>query len=714
MGFNKDTGLYELEDIAFVNTSGFSEAARHYKKHNCYTFEPEGSKGFQEFWDIEQDRRINGMTLPGKLITRRDEKTLRTWQEIQQVHITGKHYGFLNYGRMFITKDINPVEAEYLSGNKVKHTRKVGKKSIDFPRFIDGQYHYWHAKDFARKNGLNTISSKARRKGFSYMEGFDVADEINLKRDITCLVAAFDLKYLLKGNQIMPMAKRYLDWFEDHTDFGRGFLKEEKDHFKLGFKKEGQGHKEYGYKSELIAVSLMNNPDAAAGKDAIIIKFEESGKNPILKEALNITMSTTEDGSVTTGSIDIFGTGGTKDANWKDFEDIYYNPGSYNCLVFDNVWDEGLKGTGCGFFYPQQVGDPDFLDEHGNSQVEKALAYDTAQEEIKKKILGQSDFIRWRAQRARCGKEAFSSGSDNIFPTADIIDQKSRVELDPDYKYLARHGVLIRTDKGIRFKMNEALKAEGQPYHDPITKFPIKKGEDVHGCYTEYMSPFRDPSTGLIPKKLYRIWNDPYGLDKDSKDITTKDSIAAAYVYEVVNNVTPSRGDYIVASLIGRPSTMDEYNEMLLRMAQYWNAEVMFENDRGDVKGYFMRNKALHLLADEPSLEWALGLKGKTNRGKGINMTDDRKGHGALYLRDWIMKPRGKDIYGNERMNLHYMYDAALLSELLRWNLKGNFDRVSAMLVGMFDIKEQLETKIVIAKQANGNSFFSRKIYTNE
>lgn len=704
MGFNAQ-GLYEIEDIAFVNTSEFTEPARHYKKYGCYTREPKGSKAYDQYWDIQEDRRINGMSMPGKLIT----DPVTKLQSIQDVHITGKHYGFLNFGRMLITKDIDTVEAKYLTGNIVRNAKKVGRKSIDFPRFIDGQYHYFKAKDFSRKAGLHMISVKARRKGFSYMEGFDCADEINMNSDITCIVTAFDMKYLTKGNQILPMSKRYLDWFELETDFWRGYLREEKDHIKLGFKLEGEGHKEFGFKSEIIGLSLMNNADAAAGKDAVLIKFEESGKNPILKEALSITMSTTEDGSVITGHIDIFGTGGTKDANWADFEEIFYNPVGHGCMAFANIWDDGCQDSPSGFFYSQEIGDPDFVDINGNSLKKKALEFHEKELVLQKKVKTQSDFIRWCAQRARSPKEAFSSGSDNIFPSAEIVEQKSRVEHNPDFKYLGRCGQLIRSRDTIQFKLNAILESEGVKVHEPIFNFPLKSGQDTHGCYVEWFSPYRSLEDGKIPRGLYRIWHDPYAHDKDKKDISIKDSLGATYVYERMNNFTQGKGDYLVACYVGRPERVDDYNETLLRIAEYWNAIIMFENDRGDVKGYFARAKKSHLLADEPNLEWVAALQGKANRGKGINMTDKRKAHSAILLKDWLIEKRGKDIFGNERMNLHYIYDPAFLGELLKWNGKGNFDRVSAALVGMFDMKECFNMPIKVGNKIGKESFFAPK-----
>lgn len=708
MPFNSN-GHYILEDIAFCNTNLLNEAARHFKKHGVYTLAPKGSREYNQFWDIEEDRRLNGMTIPGKLYT--DDKGV---QRLQEVHITGEHYGFLNYGRIKRTKDADLAELRNVVKDSVllKNARKVGSKDIDFPSFLDGQYHWMKAKEVGRQNGWNIIMTKSRRKGYSYMEGWDAADTVSMTPHCTVIVGAYDYKYITLGNQIMPMAKRYLDFLELNTDFKRGYLKEQVEHIKLGYKKSQEGNKEFGYQSEIVAVSFMNNPDAAVGKDAIKIKLEEIGKFPNLKQALDVTLSTTEDGSIITGQIIMFGTGGTDEANWADAEDIYYHPEKYNCMVFDNVWDEGASGNGVGFFHPQYIGDPAFVDEQGNSKIAEAKASHEILKAKAKKTKTNAEYLKFIGQRANCPQEAFASGSDNIFPSAEILEQLNKVEHNPDYKYLAKKGQLVRTDTKIKFKHNEELESEGLKIHDPVNDFPLKSGSDVTGCYVEWITPYRDPITGLIPKGLYRIFHDPYAHDKDTiKDIKIKDSLGTAYIYERINNITPGRGDYFIGSYIGRPPRMDDYNDNLLKAVEFCGGELMFENDRGDVKGFFAKHKKSHLLANEPDLEWDAALKGKTGRGKGMHMTDARKGTAAILLRDWLLTPRGKDIYGNVKLNLHYIYDVGLLKELLKWNLKGNFDRVSALLVGMFDMKECFDKEIKAPQPVNKNSFFNRKLF---
>src|SRR5690606_5181472 len=111
---------------------------------------------------------------------------------------------------------------------------------------------------------------------------------------------------------------------------------------------------------------------------------------------------------------------------------------------------------------------------------------------------------------------------------------------------------------------------------------------------------------------------------------------------------------------------------------------------RGDVKGFFQRKRALHLLCDEPDMAFNTDLAGKHGRSKGIHMNDKRKANALIYLRDLMREKVGKNVYSNEdRLFLHYYYDAGGIKELLKWNKKGNFDRVSALLVGMYDLKEQ-------------------------
>lgn len=680
--------MHYYEDITFANTQEFRRDALHFLKHGCYTFAPKNSYEYNEYWDEQERRRKEGFSVAG-------------------VHITGEHYGYLNFAQIKLTKKQNFDSDELLS----KGSKVAGQKIITFPDFYDGDYHYFKAREKALELGLHLCVGKARRKGYSYKNGWIAANKADLYPDSITVLAAYDAKYLFPEGT-MGMAKNYLDFINKHTDWNKGRLKNAEDHIKIGYK-EKDGVVEYGYKSQIIAVSCgPNNPGAARGKDGTLILFEEAGKFNNLLAALSSTRPTVEDGAFVTGQIIIFGTGGDGDSNWADFEEIFYNPELYNMMPFVNIWDDNATNSNCGFFVPQTMNMPGFIDKDGNSLTDKALQAEKAyRQHIKDTAKSNSTLVTHTMEYPLKPSEAFSRSSENIFPTILLDEQLRRVQNDPNIKYLGRCGFPIPTANGIKFITEKSNNIE----YKPVLNFPLKKNDDVEGCFIEWQPPYRDPKTGMIPKGLYRIWNDPYAQDKDKDKIKAIDSLGATYVYERANTFTATRGDILVGAYIGRPDKMDDYNENLLRIAQYYGGDygcVMFENDRGDVKNYFKKNKAYDLLADEPEVVWKKELQTTASgRQKGIMMNDKRKGTGAMYLRDWLLTKRSTSADGTDILNLHYIYDEGLLNELLKWNKNGNFDRVSSLLVGMYDYKETDHQEIQQALDENADDFFNRDLF---
>jgi len=679
--------LHKYEDISFVNTEYFIEVAKYFDKHGVYTHAPKGSNDYIEFWD-EQERRC------------------KEGYKVGDITITGEHYGYLNFGRIRLIKNPTRLTVEQVAkGEKIADEKVPG-----FPKFYDGDYHYFKTIEKAKKLGKHVCIGKARRKGYSFKNAWIAANRANLYRDTTTVLGAYDSSYLYPGlTGTMTMVRNNLDFINKHTDWNKGRLKNGNDHIKIGYKKNGIDA-EFGFLSEVICATFgLNNPGAARGKDGTLIMLEEAGKFPNLLESLASTKPTVEDGGFVTGQILIFGTGGGEDSNWDGFEEIFYNPDLYNMMPFENVWDDDSYGSSCGFFIPQEMCLTGFVDDNGNSLLDDARKFENqVKEHIKENAKSDSTLVTYMMEYPSCPKEAFSRTSNNIFPTLLIEEQLKRVQNDPNIKFLGRNGVLFESgDKGLKLKLSNK-----DIDYKPILNFPLKKGDNVEGCFVEWQPPYRD-SSGKVPKGLYRVWNDPYAQDKDKDKITANDSLGATYVYERTNTFTPSRGDIIVGAYIGRPSTMDEYNEQLLRITRYYNAECMFENDRGDVKNYFKKRKEYHLLADEPEITWKKELQSvKTGRNKGIMMNEKRKGTGAIYLRDWLITKRGVNQDEQEILNLHYIYDEALLKELLKWNKKGNFDRVSCLLVGMFDYREAEHIEVQETIQDNTNDFFNRQFFT--
>jgi hypothetical protein len=104
----------------------------------------------------------------------------------------------------------------------------------------------------------------------------------------------------------------------------------------------------------------------------------------------------------------------------------------------------------------------------------------------------------------------------------------------------------------------------------------------------------------------------------------------------------------------------------------------------------------------------------KLGRRYGISVGNEiRKAQGEIYLRDWLITPIGKDERGREQYNYHRIYDIALLDELIRYFRKGNFDRVSAMIVGMYHMKDMFNRDIKTAddQAAEESNFWTREYF---
>src|SRR5690606_22750065 len=66
---------------------------------------------YKAFWDEEERRRKDGLILPGKLLY---ENGI---YKLQDVHITGEHYGYLNYGEIKRSKEFESKKGVLFSAH---------------------------------------------------------------------------------------------------------------------------------------------------------------------------------------------------------------------------------------------------------------------------------------------------------------------------------------------------------------------------------------------------------------------------------------------------------------------------------------------------------------------------------------------------------------------------------------------------------------------
>jgi len=667
-----------------VNTHKFNEVARFFENNNVYTAAKDNTEEYRKFWQRETERRGNGMVANCKLLFTDVDKyenalTVKDREKLlKPLRISGDHYNYLNYGRIMRTPT-DEERKELIAQGKVKQKLIEG-----FPRYWDGDYWNFKVDEFIANNSFHLTKGKARRKGYSFKRGSQAANTINLNPKVTIILAAFLIDYLTDPGATADMLKTNLDWYENYTYWHRGYLSENLRHIELGYKTKAGGHKKFGYRSKALAVTARNNESCAIGKGAIEIDAEESGKFPNLKRFVNVTRSAMEIGATNVGTMRIYGTAGSKDEDWGPFADLFYKPKSEGMMPFENVWDRNRRRKTCGFFHPQVLNYEPYIDVDGNSLLVEAWEHDYKLKEEKKQNSNHSDYIEFVAQRANSPEEAFNLSNENIFTSAALLDHYNNVKYNEEMHYW-RDGLFVPSSNGIHFKSNSQLKREGNKIHPYIENVPIQPEDDPEGCVRVYFGPdiFRNEQGNIPDNLLYGVL-DPVGIDKNIKDFDIRNSLNAASIWTYPNNLGyPS--DELCATYVGRTSQMADFNRQFSLMLQAYNAEGLAEVDRGSIVSDFRTWGLLKHLAKDPTTIINEKIKESAYRNYGIVIgRGQNKKDGLLYLKEFLYEQVASDENSNKLYRLHYINDVSTLLELIKWNEDGNFDRVSMLIIAMF------------------------------
>lgn len=671
----------------WINSSVFSEEAKHFTKNGYYCADRPGTYDYTKYWDEQLRRCTEGYTVGG-------------------VTITGNHYNYLNFS------PIQKIE---------KVTGKIAKKVTGFPDFWDGDYNYFHALDIARNGatreyvdsllldvkiengylngGYHMVVGKARRKGYSFKNASICANTYNTVRRSLTIIGAFDKKFLYpKGT--MGMASDLLSFYNKHTAWGkaREFV-DKQDHKRSSFKEYIEGAAvESGFMSEIMAVSFGDNPDAARGKDAYYILFEEAGKFPNLIASVEATEAATTAGAYIVGQMVIFGTGGDMESGTTGFADIFYTPKQRGFMPFVNIWDKDSTTTSCGFFHPTYWNMDGFYDDQGNTDIDGALKWEeNKREEIIKNSTSSSTINQRLQEFPTCPSEAFLTVSTNGFPTVELRNQYNKVIKEQLHIKMGQPVDLFR----------EEGKVKARPILDkkvfPIWEYKFKenaKSLGLDGCPVIFEYPVEKPPLGL-----YKIGYDPYRHDKAE----WSSSLGAIYVYKTIMSGSLSRNK-IVAMYVGRPDSVDMVNRIAELFSELYNAEVMYENEVTHTKDHFVRRKLIHRLATQPNAVIAKAVnKSTVNRIYGMHMNEKIKDAGEKYLKAWLTEIRDYDQDGNALTNIDFIYDPGLLEELILYNRKGNFDRVIALMMILFQIADEEESKVYKEKKKEHKSITALK-----
>lgn len=678
-------GVLMNMDFVFINTKVFCEVADGFMQSGntdetrFYFDAPYLSEDYCKFWDRETLRRRHGMTAKCKLYTKDIHNYLTAVTDkdaskyLHDVHITGDHYTYLNYGR--IERTPTKEERAYLDSKGLfKQTTIPG-----FPRFWDGDYWNFKLDNLIANNNKNLCKAKARRKGFSYKRGNQAANTINMYKGTTVTLAAYDAKYLTDRGATSYMAKMSLDWFETHTDWVRGYISESLEDIILGYKESSEGHRHKGWNSSLYSVGCGRNESAAIGKKAVELDFEEAGKFANIQATLDVTMSNIEAGNANIGTIRVYGTAGTKEANWAGFKEIFLNPDMYNMLALENIYDKNSRATVCGFFFPQILCYEPFIDEHGNSQLISAYYADLKRKEVYRAKLTGNRLVIAIGQRANSPSEAFNISATNIFSSYELDDHVMKLINEDEYKFY-KDGQLTSTKNGIEFIANINLPKEH--VHPFITSINYVKGTDPYGCWREYYAPFLNDKNELDSNQ-YCVVYDPYGINKSIESLELYHSYASIQVWSSPFCKAPYGGDRLVAEFVGRRDNKEALDTIFKYACIRWKSKGLVEINKGDTVTNFYKWKCTHLLLKDPTALLEKGEESKvTEYGVSIKNDLDKLDY-IQDCYDFLYTPKSATEEGYTVYRLSYILSVMLFKELQVFNHKGNFDRISTLILYM-------------------------------
>lgn len=704
-------GILMNIDFIVINIERLSKAADIFDEYGTYCDYDPSTPAYESFWQRETSRRKKGVFIKAKLYYKDipkffDANTTDEEREslLQPLRITGAHYTYLNYGR--IERTPNDKERARLKREGAEHVETV----MGFPRYWDGDYWNFKIDEFIANNKFHLTKAKARRKGFSYKRGSQAANTINLFPNVTVTLAADQLAYLTDKGATTFMAKKCLDHFEEHTFWKRGYISEAIDDILMGYHVSTKGLKNFGWLSNLYSVAIGKNESAAVGKKAIEIDFEEAGKCPNLQKALDVTLSNTESGAISVGTIRIYGTGGTKGANWAAFSKAFYNPKMNKMLCMENVWDINKRHEVCGFFFPQ-VWDCEPYVERGNSIIFTAYAWDKQDKENHFHNNDSETHIIYKAQRANTPAEAFINTTENMFASPELNLHVSDLINDNATRFF-QDGWIVVNDLGNSNKAEFIPKAEcirrdifgkGR-FHDFVNQVPHGSRDDTHGCVRMYYRPFL--VNGEVPKDLYFVSVDAYKVDKAQKDVTDKHSLYSAQVWMRSNTITPYPNQkLLVCEYIGRLDTMEQNDIVTMGMCLMYNAECCPEAGTGETVSNFIKYKLRRYLMLDPTNANTRKLTNPNNNDYGIVIGDsDKKYNGLRMLKEFIYEPLSYTADGKPIRRLKSISSVRLLLECQRFTAEGNFDHISAAIVAMYVfLADSLNTKRLVEGNTENN-----------
>lgn len=584
--------------------------------------------------------------------------------------ITGDYYFFLNYCPMLLSKRSN--EGNY------------AKRVIGFPLVWEGHYYKFHYLWQARCNGKHAAELASRSKGKSFCAAamlakrFILGESKDVQKKVVSYIVAFDKAKLVGGDQTLDKFQYNIDFCANNTQFPSKRLINtiQNMQWQMGYIDLDSGTKK-GTLNAVVGKSY-NDSSKLRGSRGVLYLFEEAGSFSNLLESYNNLRPSVEEGEDVFGMLYLFGTAGDDQSDFSAMQEIMYNAKGYNVYGTRNIYDkEGQGRSTFAFFFPGYVNRSGCYDNNGNSDVVKALIQILKDRYIVKYNSSDINSITKRiAEIPITPQEAILRTTKNIFPVIEINNRINEIDNNPNFFNDVYIGNLV---------MNKSGNVDFTPTTDtPIRDFPLKDNKAT-GAIEIYEMPLKVQDK--IPPERYIA-----SLDNYENDESGTMSLGSIFVLDLWT-------DRIVAEYTGRPMFADDLNEIARRMCIFYNAKMLYENNKKNTFAYFSKMNCLHLLADTPEYLKQKQIVKTTNFGnssKGVTGTVPVFNFAYLLIRDWLLKPVTitKEEGGEETQytvaNLHFIKNRALLKELALFNPDINVDRIKSLCQLMLYREEKM------------------------
>lgn len=599
-------------------------------------------------WQNEEVRRIR-------------EGMLR---ESDGTYIPGYMYWYLNYCPITLT-----LEDEEL--------QDVGDRVEEFPNPWEGilwRFTGWYK---ARTLGRYFFEVSKRGSSKSYgiaaglSRGFVIGDRKadNRHKTVTRGVVLADNKDFLIKDGTLNKFEAMIDFQAQNTEFPRKRLKNSLNEmaWSMGYIDLNTGTKK-GTGNEVYGVAVKDDPGKVRGKRASFYALEEIGKFPNLAQVIKTAERSVKDGNVVFGLMVGIGTGGEEGNDFSGALDLIYHPAGSNILSFENVWDKSSQSRGTSIFcFPAYVNRLGCYNHDGISDVTKALFQLCWERYIAKyENPDPMQIIRTMAEDPITLQDAIMRKDGTKFPVAQLRERLQEIDLNPNFYDNIQAGRLFQASSGeVRF----------EPTGDkPIHKFPHKDNK-ITGAVEIARLPEK-ASNGKVPSGRYIG-----GLDPVDDDSSSTMSLVSVFIMDTWT-------DSIVCEWTGRLSSADDCYEMVRLICLFYNAKLLYENNKKGIYAYFKKMNCLYILAETPEFlkdkePTAIPLSG--NKMYGVNAVASINSYARDRLKDWLLLgvPQITVEDGEEKEvtipKCMTLWNRALIEELIAWNIDGNFDRVSAM-----------------------------------